>query len=191
MQRRRLKKRFTPEEYLAMQEGSETRSEYYNGEIFDMVGATINHSRIVGNLVVTLGTHLRDGPCEVLATDMKLLVKASGLYTYPDVLVICGEAETALDRDDIVTNPVLLVEVLSPSTRAYDRKQKAEFYKQIPSLQEYLLVDSERPRVECLRRGAKDEWRKETAIGLDAEIGLASVDCALPLSEIYRKVSWG
>jgi Uma2 family endonuclease len=190
MQRQRLKKRFTPEEYLAMQEASETRSEYYNGEIFDMVGGTRDHSLIASNVNRVLGNALLDRPCEVHTSDMRLLVEAEGLYTYPDIMVICGKAAYAHGRKDTVTNPVFVVEVLSPSTRSYDRKQKVEFYAQIPSLQEYLLIDSQRPRVECLRRGEAG-WKRETVIGLDAEICLASVDYALPLSEVYRKVSWG
>jgi len=121
---------------------------------------------------------------------MRLHIERSGLYTYPDVMVICGKIELVKNRNDTVTNPTLLVEVLSESTREYDRGAKFNFYKQIPSLREYVVVESENPHVECYRRTTGDQWLVEMHDDLDATVTLESVACEIPLQRIYSKVSW-
>ena len=187
---RRTKKIFSPTEYLAMEEVADYKSEYFNGEIFAMSGGTPDHSSVAVNLTVALGTRLAAKPCRVFNSDMRLHVERNGLYTYPDVMVICGKIELVKRRNDTVTNPVLIVEVLSESTRDYDRGMKFNLYKQVPSLQEYVVVESENPRVECYRRGADDQWVVEMIDDPSATVKLASVACEIPMGEIYRKVSW-
>ncbi|MCX6027910.1 MAG: Uma2 family endonuclease [Chloroflexi bacterium] len=187
----RLNKRtFTPAEYLAMETVADYKSEYYNGEIFAMSGGTTDHSLVAVNLTIELGTRLAARPCRVFNSDMRLHVERSGLYTYPDVMVICGKIELVKRRNDTVTNPVLLVEVLSESTRDYDRGAKFNFYKQIPTLQECVTVESKRPHVECYRRTEDDKWLVEIYEDLDSTVKLESVACEITLRQIYAKVSW-
>lgn len=123
-------------------------------------------------------------------SDMRLHVERTGLYTYPDVMVICGKIELAKKRNDTVTNPLLIVEVLSESTRDYDRGAKFNFYKQIPTLREYVVVESEHPHVECYRRTEDDKWLIEMVDDLDATLRLESVACDIMLRRIYHKASW-
>ncbi len=185
-----IKKNFTPAEYLAMEEVAEYKSEYYNGEIFAMSGGTPDHSSIAVNFVIELGPRLSAKPCRVFNRDVRLYIEQSGLHTYPDVMVICGKIEFAPKRKDEVTNPILIVEVLSESTREYDRGAKFNFYKQIPSLREYVLVESEQERVECYRRTQDNQWVFEMHDDLNAAVKLESVACEIPLRQIYAKVSW-
>jgi Uma2 family endonuclease len=187
---RPLKQVFTPAEYLAMEEVAEYKSEYYAGEIFALSGGTIDHSSVAGSFVAQLSQLLEAKPCHVFNSDMRLLVERSGLYTYPDAMVIYGKIKLVQKRNDVVTNPVLIVEVPSESTRDYDRGAKFNFYKQIPTLQEYVLVESEQPRVECYRRAADDKWLAEMYDSLDAILKVESIACEIPLRRIYNKVSW-
>jgi Uma2 family endonuclease len=187
---RKIKTIFTPAEYLAMEEVAEYKSEYHNGEIFAMSGGTTDHSLVAVNVIIALGTRLAARPCRVFNSDMRLHIERSGLYTYPDGMVIRGKIELVKKRKDTVTNPVLLVEVLSESTRDYDRGAKFNFYKQIPTLQEYVVADSERPHVECYRRTEGDNWLVEMYDELDATVKLESITCEIPLQQMYSKVSW-
>jgi Uma2 family endonuclease len=184
------KKRFTPAEYLAMEAVADYKSQYYNGEIFAMAGGTPDHSLIAVNVAGVLHQRLATTPCRVFNSDMRLNVERSGLYTYPDVMVICGKIALVKGRNDTVTNPTLIVEVLSESTRDYDRGAKFNFYKQIPTLREYLVVESERPHVECYRRTSDDKWLIEITEDLDAAVQLEAVACEIGLREIYSKASW-
>ena len=187
---RQAKKVFSPIEYLAMEEVADYKSEYFNGQIFAMSGGTPDHSTVAVNIAGALNRLLAPRPCRVFNSDMRLNVERNGLYTYPDVMVICGKIELVKRRNDTVTNPVLIVEVLSESTRDYDRGMKFNQYKQVSTLQEYVVVESENPRVECYRRGADDQWVVEMIDDLSATVRLASVACEISLHEIYRKVSW-
>jgi Uma2 family endonuclease len=187
---RPIKNTFAPAEYLAMETVAEYKSEYYNGKIYALAGGTPDHSKIALNFGAELLRLLEPKPCHVFNSDMRLFVERSGLYTYPDVMVICGKIELVKNRNDTVTNPILLVEVLSESTRDYDRGTKFNFYKQIPTLQEYVVVESENPHVECYRRTRGDQWLIEMYDDLDATVTLESVACEIPLQRIYSKVSW-
>lgn len=187
---RPLKKIFTPAEYLAMEQVADYKSEYYTGEIFALAGGTADHSLIAGNVIHVFNEQLESEPCRVFTSDMRLLVQPSGLYTYPDAMVICGRIQFVERRNDTVTNPTLIVEVLSESTREYDRGTKFNFYKQMPGLREVVLVESEYPRVECYRRAQGDQWMIETYDDLDAIARLESLACDIPLRRIYHKVSW-
>ena len=187
---RPAKTRFTADEYLAMERVAEYKSEFYGGEIFALAGGTADHSLIAGNLVHALNGPLDASPCRVFNSDMRLHVQRSGLYTYPDVMVICGKIRFVDRRTDTVTNPLLIIEVLSESTRDYDRGAKLDSYKQISSLQEYALIDSDRARAECYRRAVDSGWLIDTFDGLDAVLRFQSVACEIPMRRIYHKVSW-
>ena len=186
---RTTKNIFSPEEYLAMEQVAEYKSEYYNGEIFAMSGGTPDHNKIAVKFASELDRQLRGKPCDVFNSDQRVFIKKSEMFTYPDVMVVCGKYEFAPKRKDSIANPIVLVEVLSESTRAYDRGAKFNFYKQIPTLQEYVLVESESARVERYRR-AGDLWTIETYDDLDAVVRLDSIDCEISLKQIYHKVSW-
>lgn len=189
MLRTRRKTQFTPAEYLSMEEAADYKSEYYNGQIYAMVGGTADHSGIKVNLVSALHRQLTGSACRVYDSDLRLHIEANSLYTYPDAMVICGKLRFVPDRKDTVLNPILIAEVLSESTRSYDRRTKFNFYKQVPSLQEYLLIDSERPQVERYQLN-QGKWVHELIEGLAATVSLSSIGVELALAEIYLNVSW-
>ena len=180
----------TPEEYLEIERRAERKSEYFEGEMFAMSGASRPHVLIVANLVRELGNRLDASPCEAYSNDMRVRVAPSGLYTYPDVMVARGEPQFADDQIDTLLTPVLIIEVLSESTQAYDRGEKFEQYRTLPSLREYLLVAQDAPRIEQWIRQPDDNWLRAETSGRDASIQLVSVDCLLPLARIYNKVNW-
>jgi Uma2 family endonuclease len=174
----------TPEEYLAIERAAETKSEYFAGEMFALAGASRKHVRIVTNIVAELSVRLEGGPCEVYSSDLRVRVSETGLYTYPDVLVVCGEPE--MDADDVLLNPVLIVEVLSPSTEAYDRGRKFEHYRRIPSLAEYLLVAQDAQRIEQYTRQDRERWLLTEVRGLEGMVQCESISCELPCGRVYR-----
>lgn len=178
---------YTPEEYLALERKAEFKSEYLNGQIYAMSGASRAHNLIAGNIFRHLGNQLEGRPCEVYQNDMRVKVSESGLYAYPDVAVACGEIRFEDASVDTLLNPVLIVEVLSPSTEAFDRGEKSAHYRRIESLQEYVLVSQDKVRVERYVRQGKD-WVFTEFNDPSEEIGLASVGAAVPLSAIYAKV---
>ncbi len=135
---------FTPAEYLALEQVATDKNEFYQGEIFAMSGGTPDHSVIAVNLTAELRQALAAKPCRVFNSDMRLSIPRSNLFTYPDVMVVCGKIQYAENRKDTITNPLVIGEVLSDSTREYDRDKKFNFYRQIPGLQEYVLIESER-----------------------------------------------
>jgi len=179
----------TPEEYLALDRAAETKSEYYSGEVFAMKGATEEHNLVVGNLVRELGNRLRQSPCKVYPSDMRVQVP-TGLYTYPDVSIVCAQPAFLGDRRDTLLNPIVLIEVLSGSTEAYDRGLKFEHYGAIPSLHEYLLVSTVRPRIERYRRQSDEGWLFDAAAGLESTLRLTAVNVELPLAEVYARVEF-
>jgi Uma2 family endonuclease len=182
--------RITPKEYLALERRAPFRSEYHDGSMYAMAGASREHSLIASNLCREIGNRLVDRPCEVYVSDMRLLISATGLYTYPDVVVACGEVEFEDSEVDTLLNPVLIVEVLSPSTERYDRGKKFGHYRRLGSLREYVLVSQDRPIIELFTRDRDDErWILSVFDGSEAVLELASVDCRIPLAEVYRKVA--
>lgn len=179
----------TPEQYLEIESKAEFRSEYYNGEMFAMAGAARAHNLIAGNTSDQLRHQLRRGPCEVYQTDMRVKVNASGLYTYPDVVVACSPQ--FLDgQEHTLLNPTLIVEVLSPSTEAYDRGLKFKLYRSIESFQDYLLVASERVDVELHTRQPDGRWILTSADRLEDLIDLPSIGCKLSLADLYERVEF-
>lgn len=179
------KPRITQAEYLEAERRAERKSEYYDGEMFAMSGASEAHNLIVTNAIVTLGTQLRGRPCRVYPSDMRVKVHASGLYTYPDVAAVCGKSELEDEHFDTLLNPTLLIEVLSASTERYDRGQKAEHYRRLGSLREYLLISQTEPHVERYRRQGERDWLLTEFRAFEESVELTSVECTLTLNDVY------
>jgi Uma2 family endonuclease len=181
-------KRYTVEEYLAMERESDVKHEFYDGEIFAMAGAREGHNLIIGNLVGELRTHLKDGPCRVYPSDMMVLCP-SGLRAYPDVSVVCDEPQFEDDRRQVLRNPLVVIEVSSDSTATYDRIDKFRHYGQIASLREFVIVSHTLHRVEHFARGPQPgKWILTEADGPESTIEFPALGCSLPLNEIYAKV---
>ena len=180
-------KTHTPEEYLALEETSETRNEYRNGQIIPMAGGTPAHNRITGNIYKHLDD--LDGDLDVFFADMRLWIPVTQTYTYPDVMVISDGLQLLSGRNDTVINPCLIVEVLSDSTRAYDRDEKFRSYRSIPSFCDYLLVEQDTIHVEHFAKTNTGQWLLTDYDDLSASIPLGSIASELPLTTIYRKLA--
>jgi Uma2 family endonuclease len=180
--------RLTPQEYLKLDRASQLRHEYYNGRMYAMSGGSHPHAIIIGNFSRELGNALKDGPCLVTTSDVRVCVSPDGLYTYPDIVVVCDKPRYLDGHRDTLLNPVLVIEVLSPSTEAYDRGFKAAQYRSIASLMEYAWVSQSEPRVELFRRLPSGGWLLSEAAGLDAVSRLESTGCSIALRDIYAKV---
>jgi len=181
-------RKFTVEEYLAREERSEAKHEYYRGEIFAMSGASYRHVQITGNTLAAFGSCLRGSPCQPLCSDMRLSVSAAGLYTYADISVIRGQPQFDPISQNSITNPVLLVEVVSPLTARYDCTHKFDFYKRIHTLKEYVLVAQDEARVEKFIRSENGGWTQFAVLGLESEVSFDSIGCTLRLADIYEGV---
>jgi len=184
------KQLLTPAEYLAQERRATSKSEFYQGETFGMAGASREHNLIVGHLVGEVRNQLKTLDCEVYPSEMRVRVTATGLYTYPDVTLVCGTPEFEDEHRDTLLNPTALVEVLSDSTEAYDRGVKSEPYRKLPSLKEYLLIAQDRPHVEQYVRQTESGWLLREVAETDGSICLDSAPIILPMSEIYRQVTW-
>jgi Uma2 family endonuclease len=178
----------TPEQYLEIERAAEYKSEYYGGEMFAMAGAREAHNLVVTNTVRELSSQLRSRPCRVYSNDMRVRIAATNLYTYPDVVAVCGDPRFLDEQRDTLLNPVLLVEALSPSTEAYDRGRKFEHYKTLDSLREYLLIATDRAHADLYARQADGRWLLTSASGMDEALILDSVDARLLMADIYHKV---
>ncbi|PYS93824.1 MAG: hypothetical protein DMF64_03405 [Acidobacteria bacterium] len=185
---RQAKTYSTPEEYLALERQAESKSEYYDGEIFAMTGASEEHNLITVNVASEFRTQLKKRNCQTYANDMRVKVPATGLYTYPDVIVVCGAAQFEDEHLDTLLNPILLVEVLSKSTARYDRSGKFSDYRPISSFAEYLLVAQDEHRVEHYARQPDARWLLTEYRSLEDVVQLVSIECSLSLKEIYDKV---
>lgn len=185
------KKHVSPEEYLRFERAALDKHEYLNGEIFAMSGAKIGHVRICGNIAASLHSQLKNLSCQAFQSDLRVHIPATGLYTYPDVVVICGEPQLVPDGHlDTLLNPALLVEVLSPTTADYDRGRKFDHYKTIESLKEYVLVWQDKKRAARYTKRDDQSWILSDFIGDDAVVDLNSVDCSLSMDDIYDKVDF-
>jgi Uma2 family endonuclease len=178
----------TPEQYLEIERKAEYKSEYFNGEMFAMAGAKEAHNLLVANLVGELRQQFRSRPCRVYPSDMRVHMPTTGLYAYPDVIGLCGERRFLDSQKDTLLNPALIVEVLSPSTEAYDRGRKFEQYTSIESLREYLLVASDRVHLDLYTRQADGRWMLTSADTLESALTLESVGAQLTLADLYEKV---
>ena len=181
----------TPEQYLEIERKAEYKSEYYQGEMFAMAGASLSHNRIVTAVIAEIRQQLRRGPCEVFGSDMRVAITATGLYVYPDASVCCGGPQLLDGHNDTLLNPTLIVEVLSPSTEAYDRGDKFKHYRSIESFREYLLVASESLDVELHTRQPDGRWVLTPVDRLEDVIELQSIGCRLALADLYEKVEFG
>lgn len=178
------RRRYTLQEYLVVEEESAVRHELLNGEIFAMAGGTPEHAALAAALVVLLGGALRGRPCRPYSADLRIFVAATGLYTYPDAAVICGPPERAAGSPTHVTNPRVVVEVLSPSTEDYDRGEKRLHYQALASLEEYVLVAQDRRAVHVFRR--RGEEFVEASYGAGESVELASVAATIAVDELYE-----
>ena len=185
------RKYIAPEEYLALEREALEKHEYFDGEIFDMAGTSEEHANISSNINVSLHFQLKKRPCKSYQSDLRVHIPKTGLYTYPDVLVVCGKPQLLEDAYlDTVLNPIVIVEVLSPSTADYDKGTKFDHYRTIESLQEYVLVWQNKKRVARYAKQSDGSWLLRDFIGEDAEILLSSIDCQLTIEDIYDKVDF-
>jgi Uma2 family endonuclease len=168
-------------DYLAAEERSRVKQEYHNGILVDMAGGSIDHNRIVGNMYFELRNRVKDS-CTVFNSDQKVYLDAVNHFVYPDVSVVCGELAS---QNQAILNPILIVEVLSDGTSAYDRGAKFRKYRTLPAFQEYLLIDQDQPVVDALFRESKDYWRMQTIIGLDRDVPVHSLGIRIPMRAIY------
>ncbi len=180
--------RLAPAEYLALERAASTRSEYVGGEIFAMAGASRQHNLITGNVIRELGSQLRRKPCEVYPSDMRVKVASTGLYTYPDVVVVCEEPAFEDAELDTLLNPTVLVEVLSKSTADYDLGRKFEQYRTLPSLREVLFVAQGSVHLVHCRRQSDDTWILSETRDANERLAMTSIGAELPVAEVYAKV---
>ncbi len=183
-------RKITVEEYFALEAKAERKSEFFDGEMFAMAGASREHNVLTRNLTAELHNRLRGGPCQVFVADQRVKVDRTGLYTYPDLLIVCGTPEYAPENRDTLTNPKVVIEVLSDTTEKYDRTTKFRKYKQLPSLMEYVLVSQDEPLIERYVRSPDGSWAQSDFVGLEATLSLAAVPANVPLAEVYLGVEF-
>src|SRR5262249_3085598 len=179
----------TPEEYLDIERKSDYKSEYFDGEMVAMTGASEKHNLIVTNVIRELSLQLKDHPCRVYPSDMRVKIPKPSSYTYPDVVVVCEESKFDDNYRDTLLNPILVVEVLSESTESYDRGRKFIRYRRIESLMEYILIAQDDYRVEQFVRQQNNKWLLSEIQGIDTTVKLNSINSELQLREIYHKVT--
>lgn len=182
-------KRYSAEEYLEFERQSETKHEFFDGEIFAMAGGKRAHSLIGANVVRELGNGVKQRNCEVHGSDMKVLCP-TGLYTYPDASVVGGNVDMLDEHDDVLLNPILIVEVLSKSTESYDRGRKFANYKTIESFKEYVLIAQDRAAIDLFACQQDGTWQQTTITDPAAALTLPVLECSIPLAEIYRGVKF-
>lgn len=182
--------RLTSQEYLVSERDSEQKHEFYRGEMFAMGGASFAHNQITTNIGTLVNTLLRNRDCAVTLNDLRVKITATGLYTYPDVVVTCESPKFEDEESDTLLNPQVIMEVLSKSTESYDRGKKFEHYRQIESLREYVLVAQDRPQIERFSRQEDRHWLLDEASGLDAALHLTTIDVTLKLADVYAKVQF-
>jgi Uma2 family endonuclease len=180
-------KRMTVAEYFAHERTALTKSEFYDGELFAMAGASVPHNQIKENLSGEFHALLKGKSCQSFSSDQRILVNRTGLYTYPDLVIVCGELQYDPHNDETITNPQVIFEVLSDSTERYDRTTKFRMYQQIPSLQEYILVSQHEPVCERFVRQADGSWGLRAYVGREATLDLATVDAQVKLADIFAR----
>ncbi len=181
---------YTPAEYLAMESESDVKHEYRDGEIVKMTGGTPNHNDIAGNFYAFLKLALRGKGYKLFMTDLRLWIPQFNIYTYPDVMVIKGQPVLQDNRNDTVTNPLLIVEVLSKSTKNYDRGDKFDYYRSIPGLAEYILVDQYRYTVQQYAKAEDSRWWLSEYQAVDNSFTFASLDLEIGLNDIYEEIEF-
>jgi Uma2 family endonuclease len=184
------KRYYSPEEYLALEEAADYKSEYIDGEIVPMAGGSTNHNQIAGNFYAELSFAFKKLDYRVFMSDVRLWIAKRRIYTYPDVMVVAGEPEYYNNRTDTITNPRVIIEVLSRSTKGYDRSKKFEAYRTIPTFEEYLLIDQTRNYIEHFSKTDNKRWSFCEYDESDDAIALASVSFEISLADIYNKVNF-
>jgi Uma2 family endonuclease len=178
-----------PAEYLVFERAqTDAKHEYLDGEITAMGGASLQHNLIAVNVLTALRTQMRGRLCDVFSGDMRVKVSATGLYTYPDISALCGERQLEDDAFDTLLNPCVIIEILSPSTEAYDRGVKFAHYQSIESLQVYALIAQDKCRIEIYRRQERESWLYSAVEGLDAGVNLDVIGCELSVADVYEGV---
>jgi Uma2 family endonuclease len=176
------------DDYFLLEETGEIKHEYYQGAAYAMTSGSIAHNIIVANTISQIHAQLHAKSCTVFAINLRLKVEATGLYTYPDLTVICGPVRSADGRNDTITNPSVLIEVLSPSTEGYDRGRKFQHYRTIGTLRDYLLIAQDGMHIEQYSRQEEYQWLLQEYSPIDNIVHLASIDCSLALTAIYEEV---
>lgn len=180
----------TPQEYLALERVSREKHEYFQGKLIAMAGASLKHNDIVANLLREIGGLLKEKPCRILPSDIRIAVPSGESYMYPDAAIVCGEPELTDAQFDTLKNPMVIFEVLSPSNEDHDRGKKFFFYRQIPSFREYFLVDTTKPFIEISRQQENGAWKFETAEDPEGQLFISSVGISISIAEIYRNVKF-
>lgn len=184
------KRLYTPDEYFAMEVNAETRYEYSNGAIIPMTGGTPEHNEIVSILNAALRTSLKGQPYSIFVADQRLWIPERNLYAYPDVMVVSRPIARQTGRNDTITNPIMIAEVLSKSTKGYDRDEKFSAYRTIPTFQEYLLIDQYTPHVEQYSKTEAQKWIFSEYNGMESRIALESVAFEMSLAELYEGIEF-
>lgn len=184
------KQHYSIEEYLELENAADEKHEYYKGEIFAMSGARMAHNEIATSLLVALGSKLKGKPCRPYGSDLRIHIPSNTLFTYPDISVICGGPETRNGDDMNALNPTVIIEVLSPSTRKYDRGDKFTLYREIPTLREYVLIDSTAVHVEAFAINKNGFWELRECKTMDDTLHFPSLSVDIPLSEVYEHVKF-
>ncbi len=180
------KTRFSAEEYLAFEKEAAEKHEFFGGEIFAMAGADARHNVIFSNVFIGLGIQLKGKPCRPYGSDLRIHIPQNSLFTYPDISIICGDIVPSMIDKDTATQPVVLIEILSPATRAYDRGEKFALYRDIPTLKEYILIDAQSVRVEVYRLNERSNWELQEYRSIEEALQIQSVQATLPLREVYE-----
>ena len=175
----------TPAEYLLAERAAEEKHEYYDGQVLAMSGASLRHNRIQANILINAGNFLKGKNCSILPGDMRIATPTQDAYMYPDAVIVCGKPELEDDAFDTLLNPIVIFEILSPSTRSIDKGRKLFFYQGIPSLQEYIMIDSLKKYIQLARKQADAAWVFETISQPEAALFIRSIHFSLPMEEIY------
>lgn len=184
------KKSFTAQEYLELEASAEYKSEYYKGEIFAMAGTSLNHNQIAGNIYSQLLQRQEKHRCRTTIGDLKLWIEEIDLFTYPDLMIICDKPQFYPARTDIILNPLIIIEVLSRSTEAYDRGKKFQFYRAIPSFQEYILIDQYSAHLDQFYIDSQGNWSFKDYNDIKNILKFSKIDCDIPLEKIYHLVDF-
>lgn len=181
---------YSPEEYLAREEAAEYKSEYIDGEIIPLGGKSTNHNQIAGNFSAALNFAFKTQDYEVFMSDVRLWIPVRRIYTYPNVMIVAGKLEYFNNRTDTITNPKVIIEVSSDSTQGYDKQEKFEFYRRIPSFEEYLLIDQTKVYIEQYSKTANKRWSFREYDVEDEALALASVQFEIYLGDVYNKAKF-
>ena len=180
------KNKLTPEEYLEWESNALQKHEYYRGELFAMAGASVRHNVIAKNLMIGTGVRLQGKQCQPYGSDLRIQIPENTLFTYPDISIICRDIVEEETNDDYTIEPAVIIEILSPSTKGYDRGEKFRLYRDIPTLKEYILIDSESIAIEAFRINASGHWELEEYKSLNEVLPIPVVDITIPLHDIYE-----